>query len=287
MSRDIKATQAKADILIEALPFIRAFAGCRVCIKVGGELVEDHLAARSLAEDLTFLKSVGIEVVLVHGGGPQISKAMKELGKEPKFIEGNRITDEKSLEIAAMVLLGQINRTIVSLLNQAGTRAVGLNGVDDRMIRVTPKDPELGFVGTIQEINTAPIEMLLKNNYVPVIAGVGVDHHGQLYNINADSAAGKIAVALGAKKLIVLTNVEGLYQSFGDKDSLISEIDTHGLIRLISTGKLSAGMIPKVEAILGAVKAGIPQAHILDGRQAHAVLLEIFTCEGIGTMVRA
>lgn len=285
MTRDIEGTRAKADILIEALPFIRAFAGSRVCIKVGGELVEDLQAAQSLAEDLTFLKSVGLEVVLVHGGGPQISRAMKELGKEPKFIEGNRVTDEKSLEIATMVL-GNINRTLVAVLNQAGTKAIGLSGIDDSMIKVVPKDPELGFVGTIQEINASPIELLLKSNYVPVIAGVGVDKDGQLYNINADIAAGKIAVALAAKKLLVLTNVEGLYESFGDKNSLISEIDTHGLIRLISTGKLSAGMIPKVEAILGAVKAGIPQAHILDGRQPHAVLLEIFTSEGIGTMVK-
>ncbi len=287
MSRELGKTQSKSEILIEALPFIRKFAGSRVCIKVGGELFEDLVAAEKLAEDLSFLKSVGIQVVLVHGGGPQITKALKTLGKEPKFIEGQRVTDEATLEMTAMVMMGKINTLIVSLLNKVGTKAVGLSGIDDSMIKVTMKDPDLGFVGAIQSINTAPIEHLLKENYIPVIAGLGVDSNGQIFNINADIAAGKIAAAVGAKKLIVLTNVEGLYESFGDKDSLISEIDTHGLIRLISTGKLTAGMIPKVEAIMGAIKAGVPHAHILDGRQEHAVLLEIFTPEGIGTMIKA
>ncbi|RIL11601.1 MAG: acetylglutamate kinase [Proteobacteria bacterium] len=286
MTLAIEETQAKAAILAEALPYIQRFSGTRILVKVGGELFDDGEAAKSLAYDLGFLRTVGIDVVLVHGGGPQITRAMQRFGKEAIFIEGQRKTDAETLELTAMVLLGDINRRLVSLLNSTGTKAIGLSGADDNMLIVEQRDPELGFVGAVKNINTAPIKSLLSSGYVPVIAGLGVDQSGQLYNVNADSAAGKIAVAIGAEKFVLLTNVPGLYENFEDKGSLISEIDLAGLIRLLSTGKVSQGMIPKIEAILTAVKAGIPRAHILDGRVRHALLLEVFTKEGVGTMVR-
>ncbi|MCB0354663.1 MAG: acetylglutamate kinase [Bdellovibrionales bacterium] len=286
MTREIEDTQAKAEVLSQALSYIRRFTGKRVLIKVGGELFENEAAAKSLASDLSFLRTVGVDVVLVHGGGPQISKAMKQFRKEPVFVKGQRQTDSETLDLTAMVLLGDINRRIVSLLNVAGARSIGLSGADDSMLLVEQLDPELGFVGTVREVNTDPIDRLLEYDYIPVIAGMGVDRSGQLYNVNADSVAGKIAVAIGAEKYILLTNVPGLYETFGEEDSLISEIDSHGLIRLISTNKLSEGMIPKVESILSALKGGVKDAHILDGRMVHSVLLEIFTPEGIGTMVK-
>lgn len=287
MSREIEETQSKASVLLEALPFIQKFSGTRMLVKVGGELFEDDAAAKSLALDLGFLRMTGIDVVLVHGGGPQISRMMRKFEKEPEFINGQRKTDAETLELTAMVLLGDINRRIVSFLNTSGTPAIGLSGADDCLLQVEQKDPELGFVGTVKKINTSPIDKLLADGYLPVIAGMGVDEAGQLYNVNADSVAGKIALAIGANKYVLLTNVSGLYETFGEENSLISEIDTHGLIRLISTGKLTAGMLPKVESILSAVNGGVKRAHILDGRVQHALLLEVFTPEGIGTMVQA
>lgn len=286
MTRTIEETQAKAAVLREALPYIKQFKNQRVVIKVGGELFQDEAAARSLVEDLGFLRSVGVNVVLVHGGGPQISRAMKKFGKDPVFVKGQRVTDAETLELTAMVLLGEINRSIVALLSSTGTAAIGISGIDHSLLKVRQKDPDLGYVGEVVGINTAPIDNLLSHGYVPVIASLGIDASGSSYNINADTAAGKIAVAIHAQKLVLLTNVPGLYETFGDDDSLISEIDTKGLIRLISHDKLSEGMIPKVESIISAINGGVSQAHILDGRVKHALLLEIFTPEGIGTMIQ-
>ncbi len=286
MTRTIEETQAKAAVLREALPYIKQFKKQRVVIKVGGELFHDEAAARSLAEDLGFLRAVGVNVVLVHGGGPQISRTMKKFGKDPIFVKGQRVTDAETLELTAMVLLGEINRKIVALLNSTGTSAIGLSGVDDSLLKVTQRDPNLGYVGEVTSINTAPIDNLLAHQYIPVIASLGVDASGTTYNVNADAAAGKIAVAIQAEKFVLLTNVPGLYETFGDEDSLISEIDTKGLIRLISHDKLSEGMIPKVESIISAINGGVAQAHILDGRVKHALLLEVFTPEGIGTMIQ-
>jgi acetylglutamate kinase len=212
---------------------------------------------------------------------------MQQQNREPVFVRGQRVTDRETLDITARVMIGDINRTFVGQLCAAGTKAVGLHGADNRTIQCEALDQELGFVGSITHVRAELIEELLALHYTPVIAGMGCDASGQLYNINADSAAAKIALALQASKLVVLTNVSGLYESFGEENSLISEIDAHGLIRLMSTNKLSAGMIPKVEAILAAISGGVTCAHILDGRVLHALLLEIFTPEGIGTMVRA
>jgi acetylglutamate kinase len=283
--RRLEETQAKAETLLEALPYLKRFPGRIAVVKVGGELFANPVAAASLAQDLILLHSVGIRVVLCHGGGPQISEMMKRFGKEPKFINGQRVTDKETLEITSMVLLGVINRTIVSLLNAHGRRAVGLSGVDGGMFTVEQKNPELGYVGKVTQVCTEPIMSVLESGFLPVIASLGIDTSGEVYNVNADIAAGELAVALKAEKLVTLTNVEGLYRTFGDEDSLISEIDSSSLKDLLEKEVLSAGMIPKAESIVNALERGVEKAHILDGRVDHAVLLEIFTPEGIGTMI--
>lgn len=272
-------------ILQEALPFIEEFSGTRILVKAGGELFEDPEALRNLVADVHLLQAVGIQVVFVHGGGPQITRLMRQLGHEPKFIDGQRQTDARTVELSTMVLLGQLNPKIVAQLNVQGCRALGLSGLDDNLLQVTQRSEALGFVGHIRKVNVAPIENALAQGYVPVIAGLGVSDSGHIYNINADSAAGKIAAAIGAKKLVLLTNVEGLYERFEDKNSRISQIDSHGLIALLSSGTLREGMIPKMESILAALKSGVPRAHIIDGRRPHALLLEVLTSDGVGTMI--
>jgi acetylglutamate kinase len=279
-------TQAKARVLIEALPYITEYAGRRIVVKVGGEVVDDPTAAASFAADLVLLKAVGINVVLCHGGGPQISREMANMGREPTFVNGLRVTDAETMEITAMVLLGVLNRNLVSLLNVHGPQAVGVSGVDGRLFVVEPERAELGYVGRIREVTPDPVVRLLDDGYIPVVASIGMDDTGAAYNVNADLAAGRLAAAIGAEKYVLLTNVEGLYESFGDADTLISEIDRDGLRALRDGGSLSAGMVPKVDSILTALDGGVGRAHILDGRVEHAVLLEIFTPEGIGTMVR-
>ena len=284
--RDLTETQHKTSILIEALPYLKQFVGKRVVIKVGGELVEDIEATKSFVEDVILLRSVGIKVILVHGGGPQITKLMKLTGKEPTFVKGQRVTDKETLELTAMVLLGQVNRTLVSLLNAHGKRAVGVSGIDARIFLCQQKDPTLGYVGDIVSVSARPVMSLLNAGYLPVIASIGMDEEGTTYNINADTAAGELARAVAAEKFILLTNVEGLYESFGNKNTLISETDMPNMQKLLESGSLTSGMIPKVESIARALAGGVSQAHILDGRVKHAVLLEIFTPEGIGTMIR-
>ncbi len=283
--RQLEETQAKAETLLEALPYLKRYPGKIAVVKVGGELVAKPKAAAQLAQDLVLLHSVGLRVVLCHGGGPQISEMMKRYGKEPVFIDGQRVTDKETLEITSMVLVGLINRTIVSLLNAHGRKAVGLSGVDGGMFTVKPKAPELGYVGEVTHVSTEAIMAILESGFLPVIASLGIDEHGDVYNVNADIAAGELAVALNAEKLVTLTNVEGLYKTFGDDDSLISEIDAPSLREMLETQVLTQGMIPKAESIVYALENGVEKAHILDGRVEHAVLLEVFTPEGIGTMI--
>lgn len=285
-ARVIAATQAKAKVLVEAMPYLRALAGRRVVVKCGGEVVDDAEQSASLVQDLLLLKMAGIDVVLCHGGGPQISRMMERLGLAPEFRDGLRVTDAATMEVTAMVLLGRVNLELVGLLNVHGPEAVGVNGTDARMFLVEPASPELGLVGEVVEVSAAPVERLLADGYMPVVASIGMDAQGRPHNINADIAAGQLAAALGAEKFVLLTNVEGLYESFGEADSLISEIDPSGLRGLVDGGSLSAGMLPKVDAVLAAVAGGVPRCHILDGRERHALLLEVFTPEGIGTMVR-
>jgi len=283
--RDLETTQAKAEILIEALPYLQKFSGKTFVIKVGGEILDYPEQARLFAQDIMLFRSIGIKTVLCHGGGPQISRAMSDLQIEPNFIDGHRVTDERAREVVMMVLLGQVNRKLVTLLNEFGKRAVGLSGADGRMLEVSQKSPELGFVGTIENVHPTLVEKLLDDGMIPVIASLGVDLTGETYNVNADLVAGELARALDAEKYIILSATEGLYQSFTDKDSLISSIGLEELQQLFDSGTLVEGIIPKVESILLAIKGGVKRAHILDGRMRHSLLLEIFTQEGIGTMI--
>ena len=273
----------KASILTEALPYIRRLRGTTVVVKYGGNAMSDDLTL--FAEDIALLHSVGLKVVVVHGGGPQIKAMLDKLGIESRFVDGLRVTDADTLDVVRMVLVGKVNRDIVSALNAHGPIAVGTSGEDASLLQVTPRDPELGFVGEVQEVSAGVLERLLAQDLVPVVATIGVDEGGQAYNINADTAAGAIAEALGAQKLVYLTDIEGIRRDVDDPSSLISTITADALQSLIADGTVTEGMIPKVASCVAAVKGGVGHAHILDGRVPHALLLEIFTDEGVGTMV--
>ena len=287
MSTDQRVRDAgvKAHILAEALPYIREFSGKTVVIKYGGSAMEDPALADLFAQDVVLMRLVGMNPVVVHGGGPQISDLMRRLGKEPEFVDGLRVTDAETVDIVRMALVGKVNREIVAAVNQHGSYAVGLSGEDAGLITVGPRDERLGFVGDVRRIDPSILERLLREELIPIVATVGVDEAGQAYNVNADTVAGAIAEALSAEKLVYLTNVTGLYRDLADEESLISHIDATGLRDLIDTGAISQGMIPKLRSCVDALKAGVARAHILDGRIPHALLLEFFTREGIGTMV--
>jgi acetylglutamate kinase len=276
---------AKAVVLAEALPYIREFAGRTVVIKYGGHAMEDPDLASLFAQDVVLMRLVGMNPVVVHGGGPQISDLMRRLGKEPEFVDGLRVTDAETVDIVRMALVGKVNREVVSALNRHGSYAVGLSGEDAGLITVEQRDPRLGFVGDVRRIEPAILERLLSEELIPVIATVGIDESGQAHNVNADAVAAAIAEALDAEKLVYLTDVTGIYRDFGDEQSLVSHIDAEGLEELLESGKVADGMIPKVRSCIAAVRGGVRRAHVLDGRLPHALLLEFFTREGIGTMV--
>jgi acetylglutamate kinase len=275
----------KAGVLAEALPYIREFSGKTVVVKYGGHAMDDPAIAELFAQDVVLMRLVGMNPVVVHGGGPQISDLMRRLGKEPQFVDGMRVTDGETIDIARMALMGKVNRDIVTSLNQHGSYAMGLSGEDAGLLRVVPRDPRLGFVGDVSTVDPAVLERVLREELIPVIATIGVDDTGQAYNVNADAAAGAIAAALRAEKLVYLTDVAGIYEDFGDHSSLISETDVAGLQRLLGTGKVGEGMIPKVRSCIDALEHGVHRAHVLDGRVAHALLLEFFTREGVGTVI--
>jgi acetylglutamate kinase len=282
----LAAAGEKAIILAEALPYIREFSGKTVVIKYGGHAMDDDALADLFATDVVLMRLVGINPVVVHGGGPQITDLMRRLGKEPEFVDGRRVTDAETVDIVRMALVGKVNREIVASVNRHGAYAVGLSGEDASLIRVDQRDPRLGFVGDVREINPNIVERLLREELIPIIATVGVDDHGNAYNVNADTVAGAMAEALDAEKLVYLTDVAGVYGDWPDIASLISRIDVNGMEQLIAAGKISEGMIPKLESCVSALKHGVRSAHILDGRLPHALLLEFFTREGVGTMVR-
>ena len=283
----IAEAATKAKVLAQALPYIRTYRGETVVVKVGGEALDEPGLASKVAEDLALLSLVGIRIVVVHGGGPQVSQAMAQAGIEPHFIGGLRVTDEATIEVVRRVLVGSINPELVSRLNAAGLQAVGLSGADGPLFEVErvlgPQGEDLGQVGHIVSVNETLLNDLLGRDYTPVVATVGPDAAGRAMNINADPAAGAIAVALHAAKLVYLTNVEGLYRDLGDAGSLVSEMKVHELEELLPT--LSEGMRPKAASIVEVLRNGVGKAHILDGRVEHALLLEIFTDEGIGTQV--
>ena len=278
----------KAEILIEALPYIRRFWRSVVVVKYGGNALAGDKSADALASfasDVVLMRAVGMRPLVVHGGGPQIGALMERLGKVPEFVDGLRVTDAETLDIARMVLVGKINRDIVSAVNVHGPLAVGVSGEDAGLISAEARDPVLGFVGDVVSVNPDLLNRLLVEDLIPVVATIGSDPTGQAYNINADTAAGAIAEAVRATKLVYLTDVDGIRRDRHDPASRVSAATGEDLEAMLSDGTVEGGMIPKVRSCLHAVRNGVGQAHILDGTQAHAVLLEIFTREGVGTMV--
>ncbi|HEY4378261.1 MAG TPA: acetylglutamate kinase, partial [Acidimicrobiales bacterium] len=275
----------RAAILVEALPYIREFAGRTVVVKFGGNAMVDPELSHSFAADIVLLRAVGLKPVVVHGGGPQIGELMAQLGKEPEFRDGLRVTDAETLDIARMVLGGRVSRDIVTAINRHGHQAVGLSGEDAGLIVATQRSEALGYVGDVVDVNHAILDTLLGNGFIPVISTIGADETGQAFNINADTAAIAIAEALGAEKLIYLTDVPGVLTDVADPSSLISRLSASRARLLIADGVISGGMIPKVEACLAAIDAGVGSAHVLDGRIPHVVLLELLTDAGVGTML--
>ncbi len=279
----------RAATLVEALPYIRRFAGQVVVVKYGGNALAgatDDDALALFAEDVVLMRQVGMRPVVVHGGGPQISDLMSRLGKVTEFRNGLRVTDAETVDIVRMVLIGQVNPQLVAAINVHGPLAVGVSGEDAGLIRARGRDAALGFVGDVEAINPTILHGLLDDEFIPVVATIGTDAAGQAYNINADAVAGAIAEALGAEKLVYLTDIEGLRRVVDDPASLIRQTTPDELDALMADGTIAGGMIPKVESCVQAVRNGVRRAHILDGRIPHVLLLEIFTDEGIGTMVQ-
>lgn len=283
----IANSMGKARILMEALPYIQAFRGRTVVIKYGGSTMTDGGLHESFAGDVTLLSMVGLRPVIVHGGGPQISGEMERSGIVPQWIDGLRVTDAATVRVVQKVLAGEINPDIVRLLNRTGCPAVGLTGLDAGLFTAVPKDPRLGYVGEVAAVNVDLIADLVDDGLVPVIAPLGRGDDGEVYNLNADTAAGALARALGAQKLVYLTDVEGVRQQASDEASLISKMNAAELATLLEGDAVIGGMRPKLASCLDALQGGVAHAHILDGRIQHALLLEIFTPEGIGTMVTA
>ena len=292
---DIKSSMERADILVEALPYIRRFFNKTVVIKYGGHAMVDEELKNNFARDLVLMKYVGINAVVVHGGGPQIGSLLKKLGKESKFVQGMRVTDEETMDIVEMVLVGKVNQEIVGLINRHGGRAVGLSGKDANLIRAEKYDlnaekvketpPEIidiGLVGKVKAVNAELITALMADGVIPVIAPTGVGDGGETYNINADLVAGAVASALAAEKLILLTDVPGVLN--GQKE-LIHTMDERTTRRMIEEGTIEGGMFPKVKCCLKALRGGVKKAHIVDGRLKHTILLEMFTDQGIGTEI--
>ena len=289
----------KAKILVKALPFIKKYHNKTIVIKYGGSAMVNPVAREQFIQDIVLMKYVGINPVIVHGGGPEINEMLQKIGKESKFIDGNRVTDEETVEIVEMVLSGKVNKGIVADINKYGGKAIGISGKDDNMILVRQKyieekseDSEeikkidIGFVGEIENINTEIIKVLEKSDYIPVISSIGTDKNGQTYNINADYVAGEIAGKLNADRMIFLTDVDGILLDYHDKQTLIDEIDVYHVNKLIEKGVISGGMLPKVNTCLKAIEKGVENVIILNGKLEHSLLLELFTEEGAGTLIK-
>ncbi len=296
MTIDNEATHRIADVLTQALPYIKRYRGKTIVVKYGGNAMVDERLKQGFARDVVLMKLVGINPVIIHGGGPQIGQLLQRLGKTSEFVQGLRVTDAETMDVVEMVLGGLVNKEIVNLINRQGGSAVGLTGKDGDLIRarkflVTRKTPDLeepeildiGHVGEVESIDVGVIDMLIGGNFIPVVAPIGVGRDGFSYNINADLVAGKVAEVMRAEKLMLLTNTSGILDAGGE---LIKEIDVQTTEQLIETGVIHGGMLPKVRCALEAVHAGVNMAHILDGRVEHAVLLDLFTDEGVGTLIR-
>ena len=297
MSLDSKAAANVARVLAEALPYIQRFQGKTIVVKYGGNAMVDEKLKAGFARDVVLMKLVGMNPVIVHGGGPQIGNVLAQIGKESQFVEGMRVTDQETMDVVEMVLGGLVNKDIVNLINQQGGRAVGLTGKDGDFIRArklgftrkapemnTPEIIDIGHVGEVASIDAAVVDMLVCGDFIPVIAPIGVGEDGQSYNINADLVAGKVASTLQAEKLILLTNTTGVLDTSGN---LLTGLDAKQVEKLIVDGTIHGGMLPKVACALDAIKSGVRSSHIIDGRVEHAVMLEVFTDEGVGTLMKA
>lgn len=277
--------ELRTKALIEALPYIQKFRGSVIVVKFGGNAMVDPDLARTFAEDIVLLRSVGLKPVVVHGGGPQIGEMLKRLGKETEFKDGLRVTDAETLDVARMVLVGKVGRDIVGAINTHGAYAVGMSGEDGGLIEAAPRNPDLGFVGDIVSVNTSIIDRLLAEELIPVVSSIGSDAAGQAYNINADTVAGALAGALHAEKVVYLTDIAGLLADVNDDSSIITRASLSYVEELQEAGVIAGGMIPKIASCVAAVEAGAHSAHMLDGRVPHVLLLELFTDAGIGTMI--
>ena len=277
----------RAEVLIQALPYIQNYYGKTVVVKYGGSAMEDEALKKAVMGDVVLLTLVGIKIVLVHGGGPEISATLKKLGKESVFVGGLRVTDKETVEVAQMVLAGKVNKGLVNLIQNVGGRAVGLSGMDGHLIEAKMLDEKLGYVGEIVAIHPEPIKDLLEKGYIPVVSTIGCDKAGNTYNINADTAAAYIAGALSAESLINMTDTKGVLQDATNPDSLIVRLSLSDIPKLQESGVVTGGMIPKLECCAHAVEKGANRAFIIDGRVPHAILIEMLTDEGIGTMVTA
>ena len=275
----------RAEVLTQALPYIKKYSGKIVVIKYGGNAMVNEQLKQQVMEDIALLWLIGVKVVLVHGGGPEISETMKRLGKQAQFVNGLRVTDRETVDIVQMVLAGKINKTLVNLLQMKGGHAVGLSGIDGGIIEATMKDEALGYVGTITRIRTQPITDLLEKNYIPVISTVASDRQGNTYNINGDTAAAYIAGALNAERLIMMTDIAGILRDKDDPDTLIPALTVTEAKKLFDEGVISGGMIPKVDCCIEAINKGVKHVVIMDGRVPHSILMELLTDDGAGTMV--
>ena len=283
----MKDTVARAEILIEALPFIQKFFNKTIVIKYGGNAMINEDLKHAVMKDIVLLSIVGIKVVLVHGGGPEISGMLKRIGKESVFIDGLRYTDAETAEVASMVLSGKVNKSLVSLIHQNNGKAIGLSGLDGNMLQARKLEGtvDLGYVGVITHVDPAPISMALENGFIPVIATVGTDENGQIYNINADIAAAAVASSLRAEKLISMTDVRGVLREKDHEETLISRIQIDDVPKLIEDGTISGGMIPKIQSCVDGIQSGVREAVIIDGRIQHSILIELFSKKGIGTLL--
>ena len=287
MKTDELTNRNRAEVLVQALPFIQRYNGRTIVIKYGGNAMTSEVLKEQVMEDIVLLTMVGVKVVVVHGGGPEISSLMKRLGKVPQFIDGLRVTDQETVDIAEMVLAGKVNKSLVSLLQTKGGRAIGVSGMDGRLIEAKLKDPRYGYVGDVTRINPQMITDMLDDGYIPVVSTLGWDKEGHIYNINGDTAAGAIAAAIGAERMIMMTDISGIMRDKDDPDSLIQELTVSEAQELCQNGVVQGGMIPKVECCIDALEHSVKAVVIIDGRVPHALLMEILTNEGAGTMIRS
>ena len=276
----------RAEVLTQALPYIKRYVGKTVVVKYGGNAMVNPDLKQQVMDDIVLLWLIGVKVVLVHGGGPEISSMMDKLGKKAEFVDGLRVTDKETVDIVQMVLAGKVNKTLVTMLEKRGGKAIGLCGMDGNLIQAKIKDPRLGFVGEVTAINKGPVTDILEKGYIPVISTLGCDEEGNAYNINADTAAAHIAGALGAERFILMTDIAGILKDKNDPSTLIPEISLSEADSLTASGIISSGMIPKVQCCVTAIKAGVKNVVIMDGRVPHSILMELLTNEGAGTLIK-